>query len=103
MEFPNELMLVTPEEDAELTKIMCEEIKTSKSEKLRLPLLFCRERNPSNRGGNSTTKRPETTDFDEFLQTHAFLHKPRKEWTIAQHAKYEELLLLRTQEGITKF
>ena len=35
MEFPNEFMLVTPEEDAELTKIMREEIKASKSEKLR--------------------------------------------------------------------
>ena len=103
MEFPNEFMLVTPEEDAELTKIMREEIKVSKSEKLRLPLPFCRERNPSRRGGNATKRRPETTDFDELLQTHAFLHKPRKEWTIAQHEKYEELLLLRTQEGITKF
>ena len=72
MEFPNEFMLVTPEEDAELTKIMREEIKASKSEKLRLPLPFCRERNPSRRGGNATKRRPETTDLMSFCKRMRF-------------------------------
>ena len=38
MESPNSFMLVTPEEDAELTLIMQEEVKATKSARLGLPL-----------------------------------------------------------------
>lgn len=103
MESPNSSMLVTPEEDAELTLIMQEEVKATKPERLRLPLPYCRERNPSKRGGNATKRKPETRDFDQLLHSHAFLHKPRKLWSTTQHAKYEELLLSSTYEGIKEF
>ena len=67
-----------PEEDAELTMIMQQEVKPFKETKPRLPTPFCRKRNPQNRGGNVTKKKPETKEFQRLLETHAFLQKPRK-------------------------
>ena len=88
-----------PEEDAELTMIMQQEVKPFKETKPRLPTPFCRKRNPQNRGGNVTKKKPETKEFQRLLETHAFLQKSRKAWTIAQREKYDDLLLSRTRKS----
>ena len=100
MELP---VLVTPEEDAELTMIIQQEVKPFKETKPRLPTPFCRKRNPQNRGGNVTKKKPETMEFQILLETHVFLQKPRKRWTIAQREKYDDLLLSRTHERVKNF
>ena len=60
-------VVVTEVEDKELRKEMLEEFIREKKTLLKLPLPYSRERNPSNRGGNDTRKKPETKEFDQLL------------------------------------
>ena len=60
-----DLVLVTPEEDEELTVAMQTEIRRERSPVIRLPLPYCIDRNPSRTGDNDTRIKPETEDFEE--------------------------------------
>ena len=86
------LVLVTPEEDQQLTVEMQTEFKRERSPLLRLSLLYCRDRNPSRRGGNGTRIKAETEEFSRLLKFHSFLHRPRKKWTNEEHEIYEKLI-----------
>ena len=85
-------MLVTPEEDEQLTVEMQAEFKRERSSVLRLPLPYCRDRNPSRRGGNDTRIKAETEVFSRLLKFHSFFHRSRKKWTNEEHENYEELI-----------
>ena len=87
-----DLVLVTPEEDEQLTVAMQTEIRRERSPVIRLPLPYCIDRNPSRRGGNDTRIKPETEDFARLLKLHSFLERPRKKWTNEEHEKYQELV-----------
>ena len=80
--------LVTPEEDAELGKDMKDKIE--KDPKKYKPLAYCSKRNPSKRGGNSTSKQPETKDFEQLYKIHDFLGTPRTRWKPQQRHAYSQ-------------
>ena len=83
--------LVTPEEDAELGKDMKDKIE--KDPKKYKPLAYCSKRNPSKRGGNSTSKQPETKDFEQLYKIHDFLGTPRTRWKPQQRHAYSQFLM----------
>ena len=82
---------VTPEEDAELGKDMKDKIE--KDPKKYKPLAYCSKRNPSKRGGNKTSKQPETKDFEQLYKIHDFLGTPRKRWKPQQRHAYSQFLM----------
>ena len=54
-----DLVLVTPEEDEQLTVAMQTEIRRERSPVIRLPLPYCIDRNPSRRGGTGLNLKPK--------------------------------------------
>ena len=50
------------------------------------------KRNPSKRGGNPTSKKPETEGFQKLTGLHPFLRKERRKWTLAERERYDDML-----------
>ena len=86
----SDAIMLSVEKDEELKRDMKEKIE--KNLKQYKPLKYCAIRNPSQRGGNSTCRQPETEDFENAYKMHSFLQTPRKQWGKPEREGYEKIL-----------
>lgn len=75
MNSPQEQNFVTLSEDEECVQDM-NTVQPGATRRYK-PIPYCPKRNPSKKGGNSTSKNSETKDFEKHFAVHHFLQKPR--------------------------